>query len=257
MGGVATLFCFSFAVGIIGSLLFVNRNEIAANFFRLNAMIAAVLLVIGEYLKRPPDWTECTLIAVVMIYAGCVRWLPHLIDRAMLILAVLLGSFEISRLLNTYDRQTIWHFGDWMGTLAGGLLMGLGLVAMNIGHSYLSAQKQSMAPLRRATKAIGAVIVLRGAYLVVSIPVLIVLFPEASSDLSRFFRMEEISLIAIGLVRILFGLIGPFFLTLMTWETVKLESTQSATGILYALFALVLVGEASALFITLHTAISG
>ena len=43
--------------------------------------------------------------------------------------------------------------------------------------------------------------------------------------------------------RLLFGLAGPAVLSYLTWETAKIRSTQSATGILYIAFALVLFGE--------------
>ena len=43
--------------------------------------------------------------------------------------------------------------------------------------------------------------------------------------------------------RLLFGLIGPVVLAYMTWETAKLRSTQSATGILYVDLFMVMVGE--------------
>src|ERR1051325_162928 len=44
--------------------------------------------------------------------------------------------------------------------------------------------------------------------------------------------------------RVLFGLAGPVALSYLTWETAKIRSTQSATGILYVDFFTVVVGEA-------------
>ena len=43
--------------------------------------------------------------------------------------------------------------------------------------------------------------------------------------------------------RVLFGLAGPALLSYLTWETAKIRSTQSATGILYVDFFTVVVGE--------------
>ena len=60
-------------------------------------------------------------------------------------------------------------------------------------------------------------------------------------------------MMSFGTMRLLFGLVGPIFLTFLTWKTVELEATQSATGILYAVLALVLVGEASALYLSMMT----
>jgi len=56
--------------------------------------------------------------------------------------------------------------------------------------------------------------------------------------------------------RVLFGLIGPAVLAYMTWETAKIRSTQSATGILYVDFFMVIVGELVAKYLLLATALA-
>src|SRR5262249_27479324 len=53
--------------------------------------------------------------------------------------------------------------------------------------------------------------------------------------------------------RVLFGLVGPAVLSYLTWETAKIRSTQSATGILYVDFFTVVVGEVLAKYILLAT----
>ena len=53
--------------------------------------------------------------------------------------------------------------------------------------------------------------------------------------------------------RVLFGLCGPAVLSYLTWETAKIRSTQSATGILYVDFFAVVVGEVLAKYIVLAT----
>ena len=46
---------------------------------------------------------------------------------------------------------------------------------------------------------------------------------------------------------------GPALLSYLTWETAKIRSTQSATGILYVDFFTVVVGEVLAKYILLAT----
>jgi hypothetical protein len=53
--------------------------------------------------------------------------------------------------------------------------------------------------------------------------------------------------------RVLFGLGGPALLSYLTWETAKIRSTQSATGILYVDFFTVVVGEVLAKYLLLAT----
>jgi len=53
--------------------------------------------------------------------------------------------------------------------------------------------------------------------------------------------------------RVLFGLAGPAVLSYLTWETAKIRSTQSATGILYVDLFAVMVGEVLAKYLLLAT----
>ena len=46
------------------------------------------------------------------------------------------------------------------------------------------------------------------------------------------------------------GVLGPALATWMTWRTVQIRSTQSATGILYIGMTLVLFGELSAMILS-------
>jgi protein NrfD len=55
--------------------------------------------------------------------------------------------------------------------------------------------------------------------------------------------------------RVLFGLVGPLVLAYLTWETAKIRSTQSATGILYVDFFTVIVGEVLAKYLLLSTSV--
>ena len=56
--------------------------------------------------------------------------------------------------------------------------------------------------------------------------------------------------------RVLFGLGGPALLSYLTWETAKIRSTQSATGILYVDFFAVIVGEVLAKYLLLATRVA-
>jgi hypothetical protein len=49
--------------------------------------------------------------------------------------------------------------------------------------------------------------------------------------------------------RILWGILAPYLLGYMVFKTVSIRATQSATGILYALCVMILIGEGAALFL--------
>lgn len=55
--------------------------------------------------------------------------------------------------------------------------------------------------------------------------------------------------------RVAFGVIAPLVFGYMIWKTVRLRSTQSATGILYATVIFVIVGEAFSKFVFYFTSL--
>jgi len=55
--------------------------------------------------------------------------------------------------------------------------------------------------------------------------------------------------------RLLFSLLGPIVLCYMTWKTVKINATQSATGILYVATVFVLLGETLSKYLFYTTSI--
>jgi hypothetical protein len=55
--------------------------------------------------------------------------------------------------------------------------------------------------------------------------------------------------------RVLFGLAGPLVLSYLTWETAKIRSTQSATGILYVDLFTVMVGEILAKYLLVSVSV--
>jgi hypothetical protein len=81
---------------------------------------------------------------------------------------------------------------------------------------------------------VGAVI---GGLLVASVS-----FPRYATSVDGVFLWQ----------RVLFGLAGPAVLGWLTWETAKIRSTQSATGILYVDFFAVIVGEVLAKYLLIE-----
>ena len=68
--------------------------------------------------------------------------------------------------------------------------------------------------------------------------------------------LEFVSFLTSGVFvvqRMLFGLILPASLGYFAWKTILIRSTQSATGILYVVVFLTLVGEALSVYLSLAT----
>lgn len=124
------------------------------------------------------------------------------------------------------------------------------LLAMILGHFYLVIPKLSIAPLRGLFQFSFAALIAR-----------IVLVGLTGA---LWWSVAGPDAITIGtflnrgvfvLQRLLFGLVIPASLAWITWKTIEMRSTQSATGILYVVVFLTLVGEALSVYLSLETSL--
>jgi hypothetical protein len=112
-------------------------------------------------------------------------------------------------------------------------VLGSATTAMLMGHSYLIAPAMSIAPLLRLLIALGASLAVR-----VGLAFLGLWLWNAS----RSGPLESDIWLWLP-TRWLLGLVGPLALGWMAWETARIRSTQSATGILYVVVIVCYLGE--------------
>ncbi|MFQ5768084.1 MAG: hypothetical protein ACE5ID_08900 [Acidobacteriota bacterium] len=134
-----------------------------------------------------------------------------------------------------------------LGGLAGAALLGSGLSAMLLGHSYLVVPGLSIAPLRRLCRGFVAASLARCALdgLVLAATGTAWFWPQTGASHDPL--ADLLGGMVPFLMHVLFGLVGPLILGMMAARTVALHSTQSATGILYGAVVFVLIGESAAL----------
>jgi hypothetical protein len=120
-----------------------------------------------------------------------------------------------------------------LATFPGAIAAGGSLGAMLLGHSYLTARGLSFRPFQQFTLLL---LVMFAVRVVTVAPVLFVDHLE---------MMDWVYLAA----RAAFGLFLPLVFGWMAWQCAKIESNQSATGILYAMTALVFLGEMTAVYL--------
>jgi protein NrfD len=139
------------------------------------------------------------------------------------------------------------------GFLTSAAIMGSSFAAMILGHWYLVLPTMDVSLLQRVVKfhlwsvaakalAVGAV---AGAAALAWDTRLAPSFGAYLLSIDGVFFWQ----------RVFFGLIGPAVLSYMTWETAKIRSTQSATGILYVDFFTVIIGELGAKYLLQATAL--
>jgi hypothetical protein len=231
------VFCLRLAAGLLACLPLLPAAEVNPRFFRthfLTALGLTALAVLFLHDSAGP-WLWLALAgAALLAFAGSVVW--HLEGapggRAMILLSVPVSAAAL--LLGgeaTRGQTTGWLVVDDLTSAA---LLGAATTAMLVGHSYLLAPAMSIRPLMRLLGALAACTLLRMAV--------------AGTGLWSWTGRPgggslETELLLWLPVRWLLGFVGPLGLGWMAWETARIRSTQSATGILYVVVILCFLGE--------------
>ena len=137
--------------------------------------------------------------------------------------------------LVTEAGQAAWKSLSWtsLDVVTGGLVLGVVLAAMFLGHWYLNTPTMQLNPLKRLIVLLLVVLVVRAAVSGLGV------WQRVSSadggmptEFWLFLALRELA-----------GIAGTFAMGWMAWETLKIPNTQSATGVLYAGVILAFIGE--------------
>jgi hypothetical protein len=231
------IFALRLACGLIGSLLLLPPKLVNPRFYRTQfltvlglALTAAVFLygagAIGLWLAVG--------VTVAFTFLGSLSWsLEGAPAGRVLIVGTMLSS-ALALCLASQSNAPEERLG-WLvaGDLSSAALLGTAMSAMLMGHSYLIAPSMSLTPLLRLLGAFFAALGLRAVLAGIG------LWSWAGQH--AFAAEEEATLFL--LVRWGIGLVGPLVLGIMAWQTARIRSTQSATGILYVVVILTFLGE--------------
>ena len=229
-------------------------------FFRFTSALAFLLIVLGIAL-RPAALTlgrdarglatASLLVALLALSLVVARQNPW--RRPFLWLSAASGLLALVAQAASFPSSvplalTIASF------LTSAALLGSSFTAMVLGHWYLVLPTLDVRHLQSVVRFHVGSTVAR------ALAVVAVAWAAAlawDSFLAPTFASYVFSIDGIFLwQRALFGLLGPAVLAWMTWETARLRSTQSATGILYVDFFMVIVGEVVAKYLLLTTALA-
>jgi hypothetical protein len=194
-------------------------------------------------LSTPAAWLAAS--AAVMSFFGAACWLYEA-KRAGRGILWLVGACALVAALVAQNSSgiggglAIWRS---IALATSGLVLGLTLAAMLLGHWYLNAPGMELAPLRRllavAAIAVGIQAVISGVGL--------------AAELSTGAEVS-IGWLLFVVLRWSFGLCGVLALLWMAWRTLDIPNTQSATGILYVAVIGVFVGELTAALLSAESA---
>jgi len=259
---VLFLFLTHLGIGIVFTLALVSR-EAGVKFFRFNAGLAAVL--IGLALALRPSSAEGAVVSgpalvPLLVAETAIVWYWATVGRAMaalrpVLVAVALGGGLVSLIMQAIavsaDRALPMQVLTIASLLSSAALLGGASTAMILGHWYLILPSLQVSHLQAIVKVHIASLLVRIVVVVAAVLVGIAMWQPGMGPSFRYYITSVAGIFFWQ--RVLFGLAGPVLLSYLTWETAKIRSTQSATGILYVDFFTVVVGEVLAQYLLLAT----
>jgi protein NrfD len=276
---VLFLFLTHLGLGIVFTLVFVPR-EAGVKFFRFNAGLAASLLVLalGLFFRSVASLSVpeasgigaasagfagpvaagvvalvVSTLAVIAYWATVGRALAGI--RPALVGVALVGGLAAIVLQGMlFGAGPGSEFLTVASFLSSAMLLGGASTAMILGHWYLVIPSMQVSYLQSIVKLHIVSLVVRIAVVGAIVWYALAMSFSAGLGLAPNFQRYVTSIDGIFFwQRVLFGLAAPALLSYLTWETAKIRSTQSATGILYVDFFTVVVGEVLAKYILLAT----
>lgn len=223
-------------------------HPVPAGYLRLVlrsvVLIAALGLLAGRNRPEAAGWAVFLVAAIALTLLA-----PRLADRRPLLAALMSGLGVGAAVLPSLLAVPAVPGLALAANLSGAALLGGVAATMLLGHWYLVDTSLSIRPLGAGSSLFGAAVGARIA------AVALALLTGGAIEL-RFAELSDLIYSTPALFfgfRAITGLLAPLLLAVMVRNTVRIRSTQSATGLLYVALILVLFGELTAAFLEVVT----
>jgi hypothetical protein len=229
-----TEFVYRLAFGLALAMALVSPRQVTSGYFRnhlyvlLGLDVLATLIALANrehYAIWPPA------VGAIASYLGAAAWLYErpAIGRAALFIVA--GANLCGSLLGAASQGGDAMVLEAMATISSGLLLGSTIAAMFLGHWYLNTPTMEIAPLKRLLKLMAGTVALRTGVAAVGLGLVV-----------HYSGWDGVNLALLSL-RWIAGIVAVAGLIWMSWETLKIPNTQSATGILYVAVIVTFLGE--------------
>jgi hypothetical protein len=236
------LFCLRLATGLCAALLILSPKQINPRFYRTHflailglASAAGILLFgTGSLLL-----TLCLAMGLTSAFVGSIVWSLQSAPGGRLAIGAtttcLVAAFIVWDLGTAHEAIAVqssgWHLAN---NLASAWLLGTATTAMLMGHSYLIAPAMSLTPLLRLLVALASAVFLEAILAGLSLWSWTHEQPSANLTSVAVYWLP---------LRWAMSFVGPLVLGWMAWQSARIRSTQSATGILYVVVVFCFLGE--------------
>ncbi len=243
------VFALRLAVGMMGCLLLLPASIINPRFFRTHFLTALALAGLSlACVRDSADWLLLTSLgaALALAFVGSMVWglegAPGGRTFIVLTTLALAGSLVLlsPRLAGGEDQPPASRGLYLLGDATSAALLGSAVTAMLLGHSYLIAPTMSLKPLMRLLAALAIAVLARLAVDGYALGCWTATQPSVSLNSDTGLWL---------LLRWLVGFAAPLGLDWMAWQSARIRSTQSATGILYVAVIFCVLGETTSLLL--------
>ncbi len=235
-------FIFRLSFGLALGMALTNPRQVTSGYYRNHLYVLLGLNVLATMvaISAPREfWLVPPLAAAVLSYVGSLAWL---FEKPRAGIAIL-SAIAALTLWGAWDA-TLWPTSaDTLQTIlvalappTSGLVLGITIAAMFLGHWYLNSPTMALEPLQRLVILMGAAICIRAAVEAVGLGQRLSESPWPSTEVWSFLALRWLS-----------GLVGALALTIMAWKTLRIPNTQAATGILYVAVIVTFLGELTSL----------
>lgn len=240
-------FVLRLSAGLSAAMLITPARWVNGGFYRVHLW---VLMGLGTFasLAIYSRWASyehaglsfgLTVAAAVLSYVGAIVWMYEARVVGKTMLALVTGLFLSAGWIATWRTSTASPSAAWLTAAdfpTGALVLGSFMAAMLLGHWYLNHPGMKLEPIKLLVGLCAVALLLRAGLSLAALAHLanVDQLPKSTVDWSFL------------AFRWLAGIVGPSVMLVLTWQTLKIPNTQSATGILYAAVTLTFLGELTA-----------
>lgn len=232
-----SVFLILFSAGGMFAVASIPPAEIGSRFYRLVATTSMFLGVTAAMCSGilagrwdAARWAAIGYAGVLVAFSVLIR-IP--VAETLRPAYIGLAAAGVMLAYAAMPEGALW--GRLLACPASAAAVGMALVGMLLGHSYLSSANQSFDLLVDACRLLMGALAIRGALAAGFF------LPEA--EVLSAWASTDVVLVLLVAVRFAVGIVGAAVMAWMALACAQIRSNQSATGILYVALGFVVMGE--------------
>ena len=218
---------------------------IDAGFYRFNLGMCCVVGALGvigyhgiqsSFIINKYIWIWFVLLLIITAY----YWNSNKINNFIISMVSLFGCFAMIGLIE-HISPTINHIGLLFVSLLGSMITACVFFAMILGHWYLNVISLPIKLLKKSIVVFTILLLVRITWDAIYLNLEEVTDPYGISYSLLEFTLEFEGFLL--LIALFMGNFVPIVLNYFIWKTLKLQATQSATGLIYVSVVSILFGD--------------